>query len=401
MKDKKIRTSVVIAAGGCGSRMKTCTPKQFLHLGGKPIIQHTLEVFENCPGVDELIIVCPIQDIRRVNEIVSAAGISKVSAVVKGGESRQESVKNGIDAAYGDIILIHDAVRPFVTEEQIQCVIKAAEKYDAAALCRPITDTVKRLDNDCITKTLDRTQLGAVQTPQGFRAELIRKAHKAALERGFSATDDCALCEMLGVEIHAVLGDNLNIKITMPEDLILAEGILHSKNARITGAADAYIRSLPRTGFGYDVHRLVDGRPLILGGVTVPYSLGLLGHSDADVLLHAVADAILGAAALGDIGTHFPDTDEKWKDADSRVLLAAVGKLVREKGYSIVSIDSSITAQKPKLMPYIPDMQKNISEALGISRDMVSVKATTTEKLGFCGRGEGIAANAVCTIIRN
>lgn len=395
LKEKPSYTTAVIAAGGCGKRMNSDIPKQFMTLDGKPIIQHTLEVFERCPDIYDIVVVCPPSDITRINELAYYANINKLFAVVPGGETRQASVRNGLESAYGDTVLIHDAVRPFVTVEQIQQVIKATKEYGAAALCRPITDTIKKIEDNRITQTIERSILGAVQTPQGFRTDIIRDAHNAAYERGILATDDCALCEMNGIKIHPVWGDNLNIKITTPDDLILAEGILSSRREKM-----ATLPCVPRTGFGYDVHRFDENRLLVLGGVKIPYELGLLGHSDADVLLHAIMDAMLGAAALGDIGTHFPDTDARWKGVSSVRLLSIVGNILAKNGYSVVNIDSTVIAQQPKLKPYISDMQKNISETLGIPQDRIGIKATTTEKLGFCGRGEGIAAEAVCTVIQ-
>lgn len=398
LKNRRLRTCAVIVAGGSGSRMNSDIPKQFITLEGKPIIQHTLEVFERCPDIDDIVVVCPPHYSCKVNDIAFYANIDKLLSVVKSGETRQESAYNGIKAAYGDIILIHDAVRPFVTSKQIHDVVAAAKEYGAAALCRPITDTVKKIENGCVSQTVDRATLGAIQTPQCFRADIIIDAHKAALEKGITATDDCALCEMNGVEIHTVPGDNLNIKITTPDDLILAEGIL---NSRRENALKNNVRArIPRTGLGYDVHKFDENRLLILGGVHIPYELGLLGHSDADVLLHAIMDAMLGSASLGDIGTHFPDTDARWKGVSSMKLLSMVGDLLGKYGYTVINIDATIIAQKPKLMPYIADMQRNISETLLIPQSDVSIKATTTEELGFCGRGEGIAAEAVCTIIK-
>lgn len=398
LKNRRLRTCAVIVAGGSGTRMSSDMPKQFITLEGKPIIQHTLEVFERCPDIDDIVIVCPPRYSGKINEIAFYANIDKLLSVVKSGETRQESAYNGIKAAYGDIILIHDAVRPFVTSKQIHDVVAAAKEYGAAALCRPITDTVKKIENGCVSQTVDRATLGAIQTPQCFRADIIIDAHKAALEKGIAATDDCALCEMNGVEIHTVPGDNLNIKITTPDDLILAEGIL---NSRRENALKNNMRAcIPRTGLGYDVHKFDENRRLILGGVHIPHKFGLLGHSDADVLLHAIMDAMLGAASLGDIGTHFPDTDARWKGASSIKLLSIVGGLLGKYGYTVINIDATIIAQNPKLMPYIADMQRNISETLLIPQSDVSIKATTTEKLGFCGRGEGIAAEAVCTITK-
>ncbi len=385
-----IINSAVIAAGGSGTRMGGDIPKQFVQIGGIPIIVRTLLKFETCPDIDEIIIVARDSDIETVKRISAEYKITKLTHIVKGGATRQASVLNGINAALGKFVFIHDAARPFVTTEQISEVVNETHRFGAAALGVPVMDTLKTVKNDgMILETVDRENKYYIQTPQGFEIEMIRNAHRDAEKNGVSVTDDCALAELFGASVKVVKGSPLNIKLTTPEDMVLAEGILNSEKGETKQM---------RVGLGYDVHRLVKGRELILGGVKIPYELGLLGHSDADVLLHAIMDAMLGAAALGDIGTHFPDTDEKWRGADSCMLLAVVRNTLKENGFSVVNIDATIIAQKPKLADFIPHMREKISEVLEISAACVSVKATTTEKLGFCGRGEGIAAEAICMI---
>lgn len=385
-----IINSAVIAAGGSGTRMGGNVPKQFVRIGGIPIIIRTLLKFETCSDIDEIIVVVRDCDIETVKILLDEYKITKLTRIVKGGATRQASVLNGINAASGRFVFIHDAARPFVTPEQISEVVNETHRFGAAALGVPIKDTLKTVKKDgMISETVDRENKYSIQTPQGFEIEMIRAAHREAERKGVSVTDDCALAELSGASVKIVEGSSLNIKLTTPEDIILAEGILNSEKGETEQV---------RVGLGYDVHRLVKERELILGGIKIPYELGLLGHSDADVLLHSIMDAMLGAAALGDIGTHFPDTDEKWRGADSCMLLAAVRNILKENGFSVVNIDATIIAQKPKLADFIPHMREKISEVLEISAACVSVKATTTEKLGFCGRGEGIAAEAICMI---
>lgn len=385
-----IINSAVIAAGGSGTRMGGNVPKQFVRIGGIPIIVRTLLKFETCSDIDEIIVVVRDCDIETVKILLDEYKITKRTRIVKGGATRQASVLNGINAASGRFVFIHDAARPFVTPEQISEVVSETHRFGAATLGVPIKDTLKTVKKDgMISETVDRENKYSIQTPQGFEIEMIRAAHREAERKGVSVTDDCALAELSGASVKVVEGSSLNIKLTTPEDIILAEGILNSKKGETEQV---------RVGLGYDVHRLVKERELILGGIKIPYELGLLGHSDADVLLHSIMDAMLGAAALGDIGTHFPDTDEKWRGADSCMLLAAVRNILKENGFSVVNIDATIIAQKPKLADFIPHMREKISEVLEISAACVSVKATTTEKLGFCGRGEGIAAEAICMI---
>ena len=385
-----IINSAVIAAGGSGTRMGGNVPKQFVRIGGIPIIIRTLLRFGTCSDIDEIIVVVRDCDIETVKILLDEYKITKLTRIVKGGATRQASVLNGINAASGRFVFIHDAARPFVTPEQISEVVSETHRFGAAALGVPIKDTLKTVKKDgMISETVDRENKYSIQTPQGFEIEMIRAAHRDAERKGVSVTDDCALAELSGASVKVVEGSSLNIKLTTPEDIILAEGILNSEKGETEQV---------RVGLGYDVHRLVKERELILGGIKIPYELGLLGHSDADVLLHSIMDAMLGAAALGDIGTHFPDTDEKWRGADSCMLLAAVRNILKENGFSVVNIDATIIAQKPKLADFIPHMREKISEVLEISAACVSVKATTTEKLGFCGRGEGIAAEAICMI---
>ncbi len=304
-------------------------------------------------------------------------------AVHRGRRRRDaDSVCSGLRAAKGQLVAIHDAARPFVSEQVITDALAEAEAMGAAAPAVAVKDTIKIANDGAVVQTPDRAALFAVQTPQCFCRNLYWKALKAVQgEKVHLVTDDCSLFELAGLPVHLTQGDYANLKITTKEDL--------------PAAAQNKGENTMRIGHGYDVHRLVEGRKLIMGGVTIPYEKGLLGHSDADVL-HAVSDALLGAAALGDIGKHFPDTDPRYEGADSLMLLREVGRLLDETGYTVGNIDATVLCQAPKLAPHIPAMRQNIANALGLALADVSVKATTEEHLGFTG--EGLAAHAVALI---
>lgn len=400
----------VVVAGGNGTRMNMKESKQFIKIGGVPVIIRTLRAFSNVPEINKIVVVTRKCDITEITEMTDEYAVKKVVSVIEGGDTRQESVMHGIEAAIRccsginniQNILIHDGARPFVSGECIIGVLDALKTCSAAAAGVNIKDTIKRIDKDgFIEKTIDRDNLISIQTPQGFEAKLIYNAHKKAAECGISATDDCALVESLAnVNVKVTDGDYNNIKITTPEDIPLGESILKKLDSEAEMSNSNNANTFPefRTGIGYDVHILTDNRKLILGGIEIPHDKGLLGHSDADVLVHAVMDALLGAAALGDIGKHFPDTDPKYKGANSIELLCHVGKLLCDNGYKIINIDSIIVAQAPKVAPYIESMRQNIANALNIDISRVSVKATTTENLGFEGRKEGISAQCVTAL---
>lgn len=355
-------------------------------LGGETVLERSVRAFDECPEVDELVLVTGASG---ENAERAAARCKKPVQLVRGGATRAESARNGVAAAHGALVAVHDAARPFVSGEVIAAVLKAAARCGAAAPAVPVKDTIKQAKGGsgktvpagCMVEdTPDRSTLYAVQTPQCFD----RAAYLAALDeaRARLVTDDCSLFELTGRPVELVQGDYANIKITTREDLPRAKN--GGKKMRI--------------GHGYDVHRLVEGRKLILGGVEVPYEKGLLGHSDADVLAHAVMDAVLGAAALGDIGQHFPDTAEEYAGADSLVLARRVAEIVAAQGWRIENIDATILCQRPKLAPYIPVMREKLAAAFGLPVEAVSVKATTEEHLGFTGEGLGIAAHAVALI---
>ncbi|SDF85619.1 2-C-methyl-D-erythritol 2,4-cyclodiphosphate synthase [Sporolituus thermophilus DSM 23256] len=382
--------TAIIAAAGQGRRMGAGSNKVLLTLAGIPLVVRTVRQLAACPQIEEIIIVSGPEEMGEMHSLVSAMGLTQKWQVVAGGSERQYSVANALAAVSGkaEIIVVHDGARPLADQTAIENVIAAAREYGAAVVAVPVKDTIKVADaNGFVATTPDRKKLWAVQTPQAFQAAILRQAYAQALAEGFLGTDDASLVERLGMPVKLVTGSYRNLKITTPEDMVIAAALLEGERTM-------------RVGIGYDVHRLVAGRNLILGGVEIPYEYGLEGHSDADVLLHAIKDALLGAAALGDIGRHFPDTDPRYKGASSLKLLARVKEILAEKGYEAGNVDATVIAQKPKLAPYIAQMNANIAAVLGIDVDRVNVKATTTEGLGFTGRGEGIAAQAVATVVR-
>jgi len=384
--EKKV--SAVLVAAGSSTRMGF--DKLSFDLGGETVVQRSIRAFAECPLVSEIVLVAGKN--RKFLE-QQAAACTKPVQVVQGGATRAESAKNGVLAAHGELVAVHDAARPFVSQAVITAALEAAAACGAAAPAVPVKDTVKRAvrgdgktvpEHCMVTDTPDRSTLYAVQTPQCFdRAAYLAALDELDAEKARLVTDDCSLFELTGRPVQLTQGDYANLKITTREDLPRAEQ-KEGNDMRI--------------GHGYDVHRLVEDRKLILGGVEVPFEKGLLGHSDADVLAHAVMDAVLGAAALGDIGKHFPDTDPAYAGADSLKLAQHVTRIMREHGWKIVNIDSTLLCQKPKLAPYIPAMRENLAAAFGMPVDAVSVKATTEEHLGFTGEGLGIAAHAVALI---
>lgn len=379
---KNSKVAVIIAAAGRGRRVGGPVTKQYLKIGGEPVILKTLRVFSELEEIDHIFIVTNEDYIDKCREIVESGGVKKVEAIVCGGSERQESVYNALQEVNRkrpgvEYVLIHDGARPYVNEETVLGVIKAAAENGAAAACVAMKDSVRKTFGDK-SISVDRNDYFAVQTPQGFKKSYLIEAYDKALKEGYRGTDDASLVERAGYEVKVVDGDYQNIKITTREDLPVES----------------------RVGTGFDVHRFETGRNLILGGVKIPYENGLAGHSDADVLLHALMDALLGAAALGDIGVHFPDTDDRYKGISSLILLSKVRELLNENFYSIGNVDITVIAQKPKISPYTEEMKSNISSVLKIEKNRINIKGTTTEKLGFTGRGEGIAAEAVCSIYR-
>ena len=378
------RVAAVIVAGGRGVRAGGGLPKQYRRLAGQPVLRHTVAAFAGHGRVDSVQVVIHPDDRALYEQAV--AGLD-VRTPVFGGDTRQASVLAGLEAladAAPTVVLIHDAARAFVSAAVIDGVIDAVlATGDGAIPALPVTDTLKR-GGDVVEATVDRAGLNRAQTPQGFPYSTILAAHQRAREEAL--TDDAAVAEAAGLAVRLVAGEEDNVKLTTAEDFARAE-------ARLSGALGDV-----RTGTGFDVHRFEPGDHVWLCGVRVPHSEGLKGHSDADVGLHAITDAILGALGAGDIGEHFPPTDARWKDAASDRFLAHAGELVAERGGTVAHVDVTLICERPRLGPHKSAMVARVADILGLDASRVSVKATTTEKLGFTGRGEGIAAQAVATL---
>lgn len=396
MYDKKF-TSAVICAAGSSSRMKGAAgrSKQLLSFGGMTVLERTVGAFLSDSVTDELVIVCPETLTEEFSRLPVIARAKKPIRFAKGGAERQMSVKNGVDACSerAELIVVHDGARPFITPELIAQVTADGAGFGCATLAVPVKDTIKRAKDEMVTDTPPREELFSIQTPQVFVKSVYLSAYEHAEKLGIVCTDDCRMIELCGGTVKITRGDYNNIKITTPEDIALAGAI--AENGR---EPEERNDNMLRIGHGYDVHKLGENRRLIIGGVDIPYERGLVGHSDADVLTHAIMDALLGAAALGDIGGMFPDNDPKYEGADSILLLKEVCAAIDKKGFSINNIDATVIAQKPKLKPYIEEMRRTIAQASSLDTDCVNIKATTEERLGFTGREEGIAAHAVCLI---
>ena len=375
-------TWCILLSGGNGLRMGTQSNKTLISLLGEPALCRALRTLRR--HADGIILVIRPQDEDEIRTALNDAQLT-VDGVAYGGADRQESVRNGLSLLPEDcdIVLVHDGARPLVDDQTIENVLSSVRKYGSGVAATPVTDTIKRVGaDDIVADTPPRGQLRAVQTPQGFSRALLCRAHAEIAQR---CTDDAALVEQLGVPVHLCPGSPRNLKLTTPEDIALAE---------------FYLSGMPRIGHGYDAHRLVEGRRFILGGVDIPHEKGLLGHSDADVLLHAIADALLGAAALGDIGRHFSDKDPQYEGISSLVLLQKTAEILRNHGFAPMNIDATVIAQRPKLAPHIDQMRENIAAALSLSVEAVSVKATTTEHMGFEGEELGVSAHAVAMICK-
>lgn len=375
-----MKVGVIIAAAGSGKRMGAEGNKVLLPLGGKPVLAHSLECFGGMSEVTEIVVVTRDIDRETVRGLAKTWAKGKATQVVLGGSERQESVFLGLKALspQTEWVVIHDGARPHLTEGLVRAGLDAVQKHLAVGIAVPVKDTIKRVHDGFVVETPLRSELWAMQTPQIFSKDLIVKAHIEAQAKSLLVTDDCALLEALGHPVYIVQGDYANIKITTPEDLPKEERFL--------------------IGFGYDVHRLVENRPLILGGIEIPYAKGLLGHSDADVVTHTVMDALLGAMGKGDIGELFPDTDPKYKGISSITLLEHVLSVLGQENLRINNLDITIMAQKPKLAPWKGSMKTNLAQVMEIRESQINIKATTTEGLGFVGREEGIAAQVIVSL---
>jgi 2-C-methyl-D-erythritol 4-phosphate cytidylyltransferase / 2-C-methyl-D-erythritol 2,4-cyclodiphosphate synthase len=388
-------TAAIVAAGGRGTRVGAGQPKQFIEIGGRSILELSINALAASDRIDEIIVAVPEEHLEAAR---AGPASSKPMIFVAGGARRQDSVANAFarSSAHAELIVIHDAARPFVTADVISRTVDAAQAHGAAIAAVPVRDTVKQTGDPSpdgsrrIRATIPRDSIFLAQTPQAFRRTVLARA--LAEGQSIDVTDEAMLVERLGVPVHVVEGDVRNIKITTPQDL----DAVRSAVARSAKAHDAMIR----IGNGYDLHKLIAGRPLILAGVTIPFELGLLGHSDADIVCHAVTDAILGAAGIGDIGRLFPDTDPQWKDADSIALLEGAVARLHDAGYRVSNVDVTVIAQRPKLLPYLEQMRANLAAALGIEPGAVSVKGKTNEGVDSMGQGDSMACHAVALIAR-
>jgi len=385
-----MHVSAIVAAGGAGRRVGGAAPKQLLELGGRTMLERSVDAFDGHARVSEVIVALPPDLAATPPEWLRRRTRTRI---VAGGARRQDSVAAAFDSTSpgAEVVLVHDAARPFVSADLIGRCIDAAAAHGGAIAGVPVSDTVKQVTMESgrlvIAGTIPRQSIYLAQTPQAFRREVLARA--VALGRsGVEATDEAALAELAGYPVHIVEGDVENVKITTPADLERAQ--------RHVGKG-----SPPRVGTGYDLHRLVEGRALIIGGVAIPADKGALGHSDADVACHAATDAVLGAACLGDIGRHFPDSDPRWKGASSVDLLRQAAAMVRAAGHAISNVDVVIVLEEPKIAPHIPRIREGLAGALGIAADRVSVKGKTNEGVDALGRGEAIAAHAVALVTTN
>ncbi|MCP1229640.1 2-C-methyl-D-erythritol 2,4-cyclodiphosphate synthase [Acetobacter indonesiensis] len=382
-----MRVAAILLAAGTGSRYAATsgseTPKQYVLLAGLPVIRHAAEAL--MPHVTCL------QPVGHPDSLRDALDGLETLPPVAGGETRQASVRAGLEALDAlpddqkpDLVLVHDGARPYVTATLVQNVIAALADHPGAIPAVPVADTLKREESGVIAGTVSRDHLYRAQTPQGFRFGLFRDLHRSA--SSLSATDDAKLLEDAGFSVALVRGDEDNIKLTYEDDLVRLE--------RLIGPT-----LLPRVGLGYDVHAFEEGRPLILCGITVPHTKGLAGHSDADVGIHALCDAIYGALAEGDIGRHFPPSQNEWKDADSARFLVHAGQRIRERGGMLINADLTLICERPKIGPHAEAMRQRLADLLQVEMGRISVKATTSERLGFTGREEGIACTAAVSVL--
>jgi 2-C-methyl-D-erythritol 4-phosphate cytidylyltransferase/2-C-methyl-D-erythritol 2,4-cyclodiphosphate synthase len=371
---------LLIVAAGSGTRLGRAEPKALVALASRPLLSWTLASLAPA-GFARTVVAAPperLEDFRR------AAG--DAVSVVAGGATRSASVRAGFAALAAeaeDVVAVHDAARPLVTAEEAQEVVAAAERTGAAIAAIPVVDTIKLVHENRIVRTVDRSSLWAAATPQAFRGKVLRRA----LESGWEATDEASLCEDLGIPVAVVPVSRLGFKITTPADLELAEAVLCARGRSGDGMGS-------RVGIGFDAHPFTKGRPLCLGGVAIPHDAGLEGHSDGDALLHALTDAILGAAGLGSIGDYFPSTDLAWRGADSAAFLRKAAELVAASGFAIGNVDVLVIAEAPKLAPYVPAIRDRLAGILGIPRERLSIRGTSSNGLGFIGRGEGLVAMA-------
>jgi 2-C-methyl-D-erythritol 4-phosphate cytidylyltransferase/2-C-methyl-D-erythritol 2,4-cyclodiphosphate synthase len=396
------KIAAVVAAGGQGTRIGSSLPKQFLELDGKPVLLRTVERILELDNLLQVVVAAPAGRLRDARAVLSQKSRQVPIIFVRGGRERQESVHRAVlrvrrDA---DLILVHDAVRPLCDLATMRRVIEAARLKGGAVPALSPSETIQRVSRrGWIIKTPPREELHSIQTPQCFHAAILRSALDRARKMGFVGTDESSVVRWAGRPVAVVPGSPDNIKITRPMDFEIAERLLAGQKKG--GAALESARegaNVHRVGQGIDYHRLQEGRKLILGGVKVPFERGLAGHSDADVLSHAVCDALLGAAALGDIGRHFPDDDPRHRGRSSLEFLRDVRTLLDKAGWTIRNIDATLIAERPKLAPYYAAMRQNIAQSLGIPEGAIGIKATTSEGMNAEGRSEGMSAHAVALL---
>ena len=370
-----MRVSLLLTCAGKGERAGFEKNKLLVSVNGVTTLERSLNAFIQSGLIDQYVITASKVDIEEIKRLLNGLPVT----IVEGGATRTQSVKNGLSAVDGDIVLIHDGARPYLSKNLIKACIDGAIEHGGVIPTLQSRNTVVKAINGKVVEYMGKDELFSVQTPQTFKTQLIKKAF--ALAENKSYNDDGEIYKTFIGDLYSVEGEGANVKLTYAQDFNFVS-----------------TKSQYRFGTGFDCHKLVENRKLILGGIEIPHDKGLLGHSDADVATHALMDSMLGAAALGDIGKLFPDTDEQYRGADSVKLLEHVCKVLREHGYTLVNADVTIVAQKPKLRPFIDQMRARLAEAIGVSVDQISVKATTTERLGFEGEEKGISAHAVCLI---
>jgi 2-C-methyl-D-erythritol 4-phosphate cytidylyltransferase/2-C-methyl-D-erythritol 2,4-cyclodiphosphate synthase len=401
MSDTSAKLGVVVVAAGRSSRMEG-VDKQVALLGGEAVISHSLRVFEQYSEVGSIVLVMSADNLEAGKLAVEAGGFSKVIDVVAGGERRQDSVKIGLDliaaqpSGTPEFVAIHDGARPFIDDEMVARGLATAQKIGAAIAAVPVKDTIKVAPHRVVTDTPDRSGMWAVQTPQIFRFDVLKTAHEMTDE---DVTDDASMVELVGGMVAVFTGSNDNIKLTTPEDLELAT-LIHGRRAgELKSGSGGIDVTGSRFGIGFDGHGLVDGGPLRIGGIDIEFDQRLDGHSDGDVLFHAVASAILGAAGLGDLGGRFPSSDERYAGFDSAQFIAESARLAREAGWLVSHLDATVIAQRPRLASSAPKMAAKIGDIDGLENISINVKVTSTDHVGAIGAGAGIAAQAVATLI--
>ena len=387
---KNLKTIAVCLAGGSGTRMGTDTPKVLLPINNIPAVIYSLKAFDSSEFIDETVLVCPEGQIEKYQSLLLKYNISKTAMVIKGGAERSESVYNALCAIEGSCayVMIHDGARPMINKNHIKILFDKCVQNKSAIAARPVVNTLKKVNSSKIEDTVDRESLWEVYTPQCFEYSLIKKGYDYVIKNNIKITDDAGALEAIDIPVYIADIGNRDFKLTTLEDIGLVEKLLMN-NDEI------------RVGIGYDVHRFAQNRKLVLGGVEILFSKGLLGHSDADVATHAVMDALLGAAGLPDIGHLFPDSSEEFKGIYSITLLEKVYEKITELGFYVNNIDMVIACEEPKISPYRNDMVKCLADAMKCEIGRINIKATTTEKLGFEGRGEGISARCIASLVKH